>query len=278
MRPPKLLDKPNPFTPDLLGTCSLVLDFLQETQKLPAFDSPASVQTHLQRYLCFLILQEEYYTEELVPSVPIQSVWFSHMLQSCHYKGFIQENFPNIWKLNHPVTRELDPAIKKGVEDRTEKLMAERYPPGCDLNSLPKFGEIWEKLKSGFTPEMVIDDRDWIKEFNKFTEGTDVKSIEFRKKVLFGYRRLIYLKYKFSQKVEEIGFSPCPSIDLIWHTHLLHPQTYETDLLAVLGHVPMHKLLDVKDRTEAFMDSRDDQSMELWNEQYEESIFVYAVV
>jgi hypothetical protein len=200
------------------------------------------------------------------------------MLQTCHYKTFIQEFFPNLWKLNHPVTRGLEPSIKKAPEDRTEKLMTERYPPCCDLKALPKFEEIWEKLKSEFTPEMVIDDRDWIKEFNKFTEGTKVKSVEFREKACFGYRRLIYLKWKNSQRVEQIGFSPCPSIDLIWHTHLLHPQTYETDMLNVLGHVPMHKLLDVKDRTEAFMDSRDDQSMEMWNQQYQESIFVYALV
>jgi hypothetical protein len=278
MLPPKQ-EENHPFTPDLVAASSLILEFLGEAQKLTGFESNSTTESHMKQYLCFLLLQEETPSEELIPSKQIQAIWFSHMLQSCAYKSFTQERFaPNLWSLNHPVTRILEPDVRSALENRTQKLMEERYPPGCDLKDLPNFTEHWESLVSQFTPEMVIHDRDWILEFNKFTQGTDVKSVEFRKKALFGYRRLIYLKFKYSRKVEAIGFSPCPSIDLVWHTHLVHPQSYEEDLRRVLGHVPMHKLLELEDRTEAFMDTRDDQSMEMWQQEYQESIFVYAVV
>jgi len=277
MLPPNREEK-SPFTPDLVAVSGLVLEFLGEAQKLTGFESQSKAEDHMKQYLCFLLLQEETPSEELIPSKEIQSIWFSHMLQSCAYKSFTQERFVNIWKLNHPVTRILAPDVRTTLENHTQKLMEERYPPGCDLQAHPNFTEHWETLVSQFTPEMVIRDRDWIVEFNKFTKGTDVKSVEFREKALFGYRRLIYLKFKNSRKVEAIGFSPCPSIDLVWHTHLVHPQTYEEDLVRVLGHAPMHKLLDLEDRTEAFMDTRDDQSMEMWQQHYHESIFVYAVV
>jgi hypothetical protein len=277
MLPPQREDT-NPFTPDLVTTSGLVLEFLNEAQKLPGFESQAAVETVMKQYLCFLLLQEDTPGEELIPSKPIQAVWFSHMLQSCSYKSFTQENFTYLWKLNHPVTRTLDPEGRAALEKRTQELMKEKYPPEMDLSTVPKWAQFWPILTSSFTQEMVINDRDWILEFNKFTAGTDVKSVEFREKAFFGYRRLIYLKFKYSLKVEQIGFSPCPSIDLVWHTHLVHPSIYEQDLEQVLGHVPMHKLLAVNDRTEAFMDTRDDRSMELWQQQYQESIFVYAVV
>jgi hypothetical protein len=267
------------FTPDLVTASGAVLSFLTEVQKLQNFKNPASVESLMKFYLCFLILQDENSLEELIPSKPIQAIWFSHMLQSCGYKTFINQNFTNLWKLNHPVTRlQLGDPHRSDLESRTQKLMDQKFPKDCDLNSVPNFLNLWEKMKVEFTPETVIYDRDWILEFNKFTSGTDVKSVEFREKAYFGYRRLIYLKWRNTSRVEEIGFSPCPSIDLLWHTHLAHPETYEKDMENVLGHVPAHKLLDVKDRTEAWMDTRDDQSMEMWQQQYGESIFVYAVV
>jgi len=278
MVPPQPQDN-GTFTPDLVTASGAVLSFLTEVQKLPNFNSHASVESLMKFYLCFLILQEENPSEELIPSKSFQAIWFSHMLQSCGYKSFILGNFNNIWKLNHPVTRiELDKNRRSELESRTQKLMDEKFPKDCDLHSLPKFLELWEKMVFQFTPETVIYDRDWILEFNKFTSGTDVKSVEFREKAYYGYRRLIYLKWKKENRVEEIGFSPCPSIDLLWHTHLVHPETYEKDMKNVIGHVPAHKLLDVEDRTEAWMDARDDQSMEMWQQEFKESIFVYAVV
>jgi hypothetical protein len=267
----------SPFTPDLVQTSGKVLEFLGQVQKLPGFDTTDSVEALMKNYLCFLLLQEDTPGEELIPSEPIQAVWFSHMLQSCAYKEFVT-TFQNILRLSHPVTRTLDPQSRIALETRTQKLMEERYPSGYDLNANSLFIEKWNLLTPAITPEMVINDRDWILEFNKFTKGTDIKSVEFRKKALFGYRRFIYLKGRYSSVVEKIGLSPCPSIDLIWHTHLVHPAIYTNDLLNVLGHVPMHKLLALEDRTEAFMDTRDDQSMDLWQREFKESIFVYAVV
>lgn len=273
---PKQTDE-SPFSPDLVETSGKVLELLGQVQKLPGFESVVSVETLMKNYLCFLLLQQDFLGEALIPSKPIQAVWFSHMLQTAAYKTFA-ETFQTIWFLDHPVRSTIDLESRVALETRTQKLMEERYPPGCDLNANSEFVEKWKLLTSEFTADMVIHDRDWILEFNKFTQGTDVKSLEFRQKAFFGYRRLIYLKGIHSNTVEAIGFSPCPSIDLIWHTHLVHPATYRHDLLSVLGHVPMHKLLALQDRTEAWMDSRDDQSMQLWQAEFQESIFVYAVV
>jgi hypothetical protein len=55
-----------------------------------------------------------------------------------------------------------------------------------------------------------------------------------------------------------MGFAPCPSVDLIWHTHLTFPLVYERDMEALLGHTPKHKLLEEKDRTLVFLNDRYD--------------------
>jgi hypothetical protein len=53
-----------------------------------------------------------------------------------------------------------------------------------------------------------------------------------------------------------MGFAPCPSVDLIWHTHLCYPQLYQEDMIDLLNQTPMHKLLEEKDRTFVYMDDR----------------------
>lgn len=100
----------------------------------------------------------------------------------------------------------------------------------------------------------------------------------FLKKAHVGYQKLMHLKWKYAHQVEQIGFSPCPSIDLIWHTHLLHPVLYNSDMKKILGIVPKHKLIEKAERTKVFMEKREDEQMDLWQKEFEESIFEYAVV
>jgi hypothetical protein len=73
-----------------------------------------------------------------------------------------------------------------------------------------------------------------------------------------------------------LGFSPCPSIDLIWHTHLLFPDNYRYDMRALIGHVPEHKLLSEKDRTLHFMNDRDNCDEAMWMDEFKESMFQYS--
>jgi hypothetical protein len=124
---------------------------------------------------------------------------------------------------------------------------------------------------------MIIDDQDWIFEFRKFTFGTDVRSPEFLQKAHLGYQKFLFLKHRCSPLIEALGLAPCPSVDLMWHTHILHACVYRQDTKKHLGHSPKHKLLKVEDRTLTFMNDRDDAQLRLWREEFGESVFDYAV-
>jgi hypothetical protein len=97
------------------------------------------------------------------------------------------------------------------------------------------------------------------------------------KELLFlGYQRMMYLKWKSAMEMEAIGFAPCPSIDLMWHTHLLFPDKYRRDMKALLGHVPAHKLLKEEERTLQFMDHRDCMEETMWRREFKQSLFSYC--
>jgi len=128
-----------------------------------------------------------------------------------------------------------------------------------------------------FTPQMIIDDQLWLMEFIKFTRGVDVFSSAFLERAHLGYQRMMYLKWKYSHRMEAVGFAPCPSVDLIWHTHLCFPSHYQMSMKNLIGHVPQHKLLQLKDRNHVYMNDRDSQQEQLWRTEFSESLYDYAV-
>lgn len=262
---------PYDFSVALVPAASKVIDFLLKVKRISEFNKLSFATTQLGQYLKFLTLQNDS-DEELVPSLEIQAVWFSHMLQSCPYRLFMDTNFPRVVRWNHPIVRGLDAKKETELQARTAKLMEEMSWISQSL-TLAK----WSDLVTHFTPDMVIYDRDWIVEFLKFTYATDVHSLAFLEKAHLGYQKFMHLKAgECNERVESIGFSPCPSIDLIWHTHLLHPIDYDRDMRSYVGHTPKHKLLALTDRTKIFMESRDDASLSLWHEVFQESLFDYA--
>lgn len=265
------------FTPDLVKASAAVLDFLMKARRLPGFDisAPAYTKGLIREYVQFLVLQNET-EEELVPSTEIQAVWFSHMLQSCPYQQLVEFQLPRVFAMDHPAVRGLEPAQLAEKQARTKELWNQRYPPAYNPVSDQAFTYLLNLLEPDFTPETIIYDRDWILEFKKFTYSNDVESKSFLEKAHLGYQKFMHLKWKHSTRVEDIGFSPCPSIDLFWHTHLLHPLSYDKDMKRLMGVVPKHKLLSLADRTKVFMHKREDQQMDIWNTEFRESIFEYA--
>ena len=60
---------------------------------------------------------------------------------------------------------------------------------------------------------------------------------------MLGYQRFMYLLTKYPMEMERTNFSPCPPIDLIWHTYLAQSASYHKDSERLVGHVHHHKLL-----------------------------------
>jgi Glycine-rich domain-containing protein-like len=92
--------------------------------------------------------------------------------------------------------------------------------------------------------EIVLDDRLW---FQNFVAAVGLDHINYEK-CQIGYQKYLYLLAKYQYRMEWVGFSPNPSIDLIWHCHLANPKHYFYDISFLMcGNAPHHKLLPGKD-------------------------------
>jgi len=266
------------FKCDLVNASLKVLDFLIKVNNSINFStySREKMDNLFDEYILFLLLQYRNTEERVVPSLEIQAIWFSHLLQSGPYRTFI-ENIDKICNgntdlltLNHAcVSSENFSGYE--IQENLTQLWKFVY------NSVD-FDLLRSLLLTEYTPQMAIDDQKWLGEFLQFTKGTDYRSLEFREKAHIGYQRMLFLKWKHSLNMEEIGFAPCPSIDLIWHTHLLFPSQYDCEMNNILGYSPKHKLLEEKDRTLVFFNDRDDTQEKMWKENFGESLFNYATI
>jgi hypothetical protein len=276
--------EPTAFSPDLVGAASTVLKFLHVTRGLPGFERSKDIDRIrglLREYFFFLCTQNDHPEVALVPSLEIQALWFTHMLQSCPYEIFILRHLPNVWNFSHPATSgDWTPNVPAEKVSLAKRWAEETFPEETrDVDLQGWLKPLWDNFCEGITPEMVIEDRDWILEFRKFTWGADTSSRAFLEKCHLGYQKFLYLKSVRSYLMESFSFAPCPSIDLMWHTHLLHPRDYLTDTRQLLGHVPKHKLVDLEKRTRVWMGEREEEEEILWKESFRgESMFEYATV
>lgn len=250
--------------------------------------SKERLDEHLNDYADFMFHRFGNLTPHACPSLEVQSIWLSHMLQSLSYMLFtrwlksryaqkisafdeskmschcIVENCaPSQEDASHPT-----PSVPNSfVLDKGKTLSCEEARPIILHFMMSPFA---------FNTTVIREDQCWIDEFLRFNEGSKVLSQEFLSRAHLGYQRMMYLKWKRTEEMEQLGFSPCPSIDLIWHTHLLFPALYAKDMLALLGHVPGHKLLAVDKRTLHTLNCRDDADERLWMKEFQESLFTYS--
>jgi len=88
------------------------------------------------------------------------------------------------------------------------------------------------------------------------------------------YQRFLFLKH---QNPEEI-LVPCYDIDMMWHTHQLHPAAYKHDTTKVLGQTLVHDD-SVNDRTAGSTLVRADQkSRDLWKDHFGDTLMTFGAM
>jgi len=121
-----------------------------------------------------------------------------------------------------------------------------------------------------------VNDRMWFREFKRATQRVDTNSVAFLRKAQLGFQKFMYLLAKWPMKMENINFSPCPPIDLMWHTYLVQPTEYAIFCKKLIINVVHHKLLPRAKRTLMTYSSRHDKEEKLWMEEFDESTSIYV--
>jgi len=244
------------------------------------------------RYLLFMGLQNTYPDQLLLPPIDVEAVWFSHMLQSDCYQVFIENRFPNLKYLSHTSILSYTDEERNNLTNETKRLWYKMYYGLYDFN--PEENRVSVDLEPLEDQKIqdLIDDRMWFREFIKACQsaGTDdplsilldqsdnEDQTRFFENALLGYQRFIYLVTKYPRYVEKIKFSPIPSIDLIWHTHLLQPRSYYKDSMKLTNEIRQHKLLNSHYRTIRFFNDRKNREEIIWNQEFGEMMSRYLII
>ena len=249
------------------------LDFLKELDRYIILDDPNVVKISAWRYehlwlpLLSQISQDHTQDLEYLPLFDVHWIWHVHMLSPSHYTRDCKKNFGRIF--NHELF---------SLEDMMEK---------CDHTK-----QVWEKAYPGHpfhlpsTPEEIIKIySDLLHSCASTSLRYDIRAASHRQRSFFynvslphywnqdflsqalqRYEKFLYLK----KKRGSLFLVPCYDIDLIWHTHQVHPLIYTDDCLEILGHLLPHDDTDA-DRSEGSkLDTFFRRTADYWQMHYQE--------
>ena len=219
------------------------LDFLQQCDSLRILDDPGVVKVSAWRYehlwlpLMSQMSQNQTQDLELLPPMDVYWMWHVHMLSPSHYGKDCKSNFGRVF--NH----ELNSAEKiKAKQDLTRPVWNKAYPNHTyDLPSSP--GDIVDLYN------------DFLQSAASTVLSYDITSASYRQRSFFynvllpHYRNpdfLLQAFYRYNDFLnlkKQVGSSfivPCYDIDLVWHTHQVHPLGYIDDCIKFLGQLLPH--------------------------------------
>ncbi|KAK3595614.1 hypothetical protein CHS0354_009578, partial [Potamilus streckersoni] len=94
----------------------------------------------------------------------------------------------------------------------------------------------------------------------------------FLKSAVKRYQKLLFLKHQHPDEF----LVPCYDIDLVWHTHQLHPAAYKHDTVKILGRTLNHSD-SVNDRKPGSkLQKADTRTRELWKEFFNENFICFG--
>jgi len=281
----------SPFTPDLHNCSQLVFQFLDRVEiiKKKGLNDKENL-THLcKTYIQFLVLQKETLDkgeEMLMPPIEIELIWQSHLIRNYAYAQFCKFFF-NRKLVDHCVKRMLAPEnhkeqverCKKAWFDkfgfelkfenewiRTEKSGEEYVPHVSQESGNKEIDEYVDKLYHVFRDVVSNDDLrsdiDWCYKVaaTHFKKREDLVDEGLYKRYFKNYEKFLYICAKYPSRI--VGLGAAHDVDLIWHTHMMHPIAYDKDT---------EKLIPVELFHNPLIDGNDKGTDQLWRMEFGEN-------
>ncbi len=244
------------------------IDFLQQVNDYPLLYGGKILANAIRRYEeLWLPLVADVGDLVVYPPLDVHWVWHCHMLAPLAYEkdctrlvdripdhvllGKDTQNFRDalstgrvVWQQRYEEPFEIDMTSDAWIAE------AARYFPKCEYDLAAAARRQKEFFYQVSLPH--------------FREGA------FLGTALERYRKYLHLK----SKNPKVFLVPCYDIDLIWHTHQLHPLKYREDTHSLLGRVLNHDD-SVNDRSPGSkLNQSDDITRELWKETFREDFRV----
>ncbi|KAL8143018.1 hypothetical protein V2J09_016050 [Rumex salicifolius] len=217
------------------------------------YDGPV-LRKALRRYnVCWLPLLAKHTEtplceDPLVVPLDCEWIWHCHRLNPVRYVSECKELFGRLLDSRHVVS-----SVEGYSKKKTEEIWGEMFPD--------------EPYELDFTKAALEDAQMETLQGEKITDYDLVSAVErqssfywqvsrphmsddlFLQESVDRYKGFLYLMKMNMEKSAMYSCVPTYDIDLIWHTHQLHPSSYSKDLIQLLGMVLEHDDTD-SDRSE----------------------------
>nr|KAG5687840.1 hypothetical protein BaRGS_016948 [Batillaria attramentaria] len=239
--------------------------------QVPALRYPDVIRRAVHRYeTLWLPLAGENNGERLPAPLDIEWAWHCHMLAPVAY----QRDCLNVVGVvvDHELLSMKDREHKL---KRSRRLWEDKFPKepfDVDL-TLGALGPPTSFPPSRLSYDIpAASDRQAV--FNYQVSLPHFRDSRFLKAAVQRYRKLLYLK----QQNPDVFLAPCYDMDIIWHSHQLHPLVYLKDTESILGRTYDHNDA-VNDRSEGSKLSKANSiTRELWKTTFNENYSLFGAM
>ncbi|KAK7102022.1 uncharacterized protein [Littorina saxatilis] len=256
---------------DLVQGAAHQLAFLKQVSDEAKLQDPAILRQALDRYeRLWLPLAAKHASEILPGPLDVEWVWHCHLLAPVAYQ---QDCTALVGKVvDHQLfsEKERNKRILK-----SKHLWQEEYPNEPFEVDLKR--SAGADSASGVTSQISYDILTAAarqKVFYYQVSLTHYRDAKFLNYSLGRYRKFLYLK----QQNPSLFIVPCYDIDLLWHTHMLHPLLYKTDMMTFLGK-PFPHDDSVNDRSDGSrLNTSQKETQDLWVGAFGENFMLYGAM
>lgn len=251
------------FNIDVVKKAVNQLVFLKQVSNQPSLQQPHVLKLALYRYeKLWLPLASKWQGESLAAPLDIEWIWHCHLLSPVAYQRDCQRLGGII--VDHELFSGTERALKL---QRSCSLWEAEYPHHSFEVSL---NSSVSEVPCSFISQLSYDVISAASRQDVFYYQVSLphyQDFKFLANSEKRYKKFLYLK----QQNPNLFIVPCYDIDLIWHTHQLHPLAYKMDMEAILGRTFNHDD-SVTDRREGSkLYTSDMETRELWKRTYGEN-------
>ncbi|CAN4083108.1 unnamed protein product [Withania somnifera] len=254
---------------DLVGAGKQHLEFLAAVDRNRWLNEHPALDKAIYRYYsCWLPMLAKhsdcpFFEGPLVVPLDCEWVWHCHRLNPIRYKTDCEQLYGRILD-NHNIVSSI-----KGISQmETEETWKHLYPnEPYDLDIARAFSDNNPKCENGSDYDLVSA----VKRQSPFfyqVSRPHMTSEVYLEGAVARYKGFLHLIRRLKERSIESFSVPTYDIDLIWHTHQLHPISYCKDLVDVMGKVLNHDDTD-SDRTKGKkLDTGFSGTTKYWEEMY----------
>ena len=252
------------FGVDLVEASQAEYDFLLEVQSLDYLRKDIVLQHAIRRYITLWLPLAAAHNDTcycLRPPIDIAWVWHCHMLAPHKYAKDCHNLFGKL--IDHCVVTSVS------AYDMTRKLWSQFYHTEPFELSEEIKNEKCPPISSGSLCNISHDLLAAIRRQQDFVYNIHLphyRDKKFLNSALERYKKYLSLKKKNPSEF----LVPCYDIDLVWHTHQLHPVDYGKFTKSLLGRLLIHDDTDSDRNPGSKLNVATDKTRLLWQQEYQE--------